>query len=102
MKSRFASFWKKANIEEDEQESPKVFEMIRNSDESGTSGTGKVLDGVIFPNGKVAICWNAANSKAKVDGERVGSITIFDGFEEFHAIHIGSHPSNGTEIHFLN
>jgi hypothetical protein len=102
MESKFKRLWKGEDIEFREPTPvPQVFEMIRNNDESGTSGTGKVLDGVLFPNGRVVICWNATNSKATVDGEPVGSITVFDGFEEFHAIHIGSHPTNGTEINWF-
>lgn len=102
MESRFKRFWKGADIEfRETMPVPQLFEMIRNADESGTSGIGKVLDGVLFPNGRVVICWNAANSKATVDGETVGSITVFDGFKEFYAIHIGQHPTNGTEINWL-
>ena len=94
MKSRFGEFWKSTK----EPKIPKVFQMIRNGDESGTSGTGKVLDGVIFPSGKVVICWDP--DSARVEG--VNSVSVFDSFEQFHSIHIGQHTNNGTEIHFLN
>jgi len=29
----------------------KTFDMVRNADESGVSGTGKVLEGVVFHDG---------------------------------------------------
>lgn len=80
---------------------PRIFSMVRMNDESGTSGTGKVLDGVIFPSGKVVVCWDPENSNAQIDGENVNSISMFDSFAEFEAIHIGQHPTNGTQIIFL-
>lgn len=69
----------------------KAFCMIRNEDESGTSGTGKVLEGVEFSTGKVAICWCSQKTP-------VSSTTVFDSFDEFKRIHIDQHPTNGTEI----
>ena len=69
----------------------KAFCMIRNDDESGTSGTGKVLEGVEFSNGKVAISWCSEKTP-------VSSTTVFDTFDEFKKIHIDQHPTNGTEI----
>ncbi len=33
------------------------FTLEREEDETGVSGTGTVADGVIFPNGTVAMCW---------------------------------------------
>jgi hypothetical protein len=38
---------------------PRLFTMIRKNDESHVSGTGRVLDGVVFHNGKVVICWRS-------------------------------------------
>lgn len=69
--------------------------MKRNNDESGVSGTGIVLDGVVFPNGKVTVCWRCVKTNAS-------SISVFDSFEDFTKIHIDSHPTNGTEIIFIN
>lgn len=93
--SKFKDLWKK-RIEK--SAGPRVFSMIRQNDESGTSGTGHVLDGVIFPSGKCVICWNPES--ARVMG--VNSISIFDSFDAFEAIHIGQHPTNGTIIEFQN
>ena len=66
----------------------KLFSMIRKHDESHISGTGRVLDGVIFPGGRTVVEWRSENA----------SITIFDNFEEFKAVHINPHPKNKTEI----
>lgn len=70
----------------------KLFCMIRNNDESGTSGTGKVLEGVIFPSGKCVVCWS------KKTDQKVDSVSVFDSFDEFHKIHVGQHPTNKTEF----
>jgi len=74
---------------------PRLFHIIRNSDESGISGTGRVLDGVLWPNGKVTVQW-----RTDLDPLKAGfsSMTIFDSFAAFESIHISSHPTNNTEI----
>lgn len=64
------------------------FWIYRQRDESGVSGTGCVLEGVIFHTGKVYVCWR---SKRPSVGE-------YDSFEDFKATHIDSHPGNGTLI----
>ena len=74
---------------------PKLFTMIRKNDESHVSGTGRVLDGAIFHNGKVVICWR---TEPKLGHSSLG---IYDSFEAFKFIHIDSHPTNGTEIIWL-
>ena len=67
---------------------PRLFKMIRNADESGVSGTGHVLDGVVFKDGKTVVAWLTQTS----------SIAVYNSFKDFHDIHIGSHPTNKTEI----
>jgi hypothetical protein len=74
---------------------PRLFTMIRKQDESHVSGTGRVLDGAVFHNGKVVICWR---SEEKHD---YPSLSIFDSFEAFKAIHIDPHPANETEVVWL-
>lgn len=71
---------------------PRMFSMIRAADESGVSGTGRVLDGVVWHNGKVTVQWRTANS----------SIAVYDSFETFEAIHITPHPDNGTVIEWAD
>jgi hypothetical protein len=74
---------------------PRLFTMIRKNDESHVSGTGRVLDGVVFHNGKVVICWPSEEKRG------YPSLGIFDSFEAFKFIHIDSHPANETEIVWL-
>lgn len=70
--------------------SPRVFSMIRGADESGVSGTGKVLEGALFSDGTVVVRWLTPH---------VASTTgVYDSFEDFENIHINSHPGNQTRI----
>ncbi len=68
----------------------KTFEVIRNADFSGVSGTGLVLRGVVFPDGQTIIQWCSKSN--------VNSLGIYSTFEDFEFVHITSHPDNGTEI----
>jgi hypothetical protein len=77
---------------------PKLFTVIRKADASGVSGTGRVLDGTLFHNGYVAICW-----RTDVEGAAHGytSIGVYPSWEAFYFLHIKSHPTNDTEIKWL-
>lgn len=68
----------------------RVFEIERQADASGVSGTGIVIQGVIFATGTVVVQWLTPPPR--------GSINIFDSFEQFMSIHVGPHPSNQTRI----
>ena len=68
----------------------KTFGLIRESDESGVSGTGKVLEGCIFSDGVTIARWC-------VEG-KPNSTAIYDTFEAFMEIHVDSHPSNNSRI----
>jgi len=70
---------------------PKFFTMFRKNDESGVSGAGRVLDGVIFHTGIVVVCWRT----------RVSSVCVYDSFDHFKAIHIDAHPMNKSNIVWL-
>jgi hypothetical protein len=72
------------------QEKIKTFYIIRHGDESGVSGLGRVLNGVVFPDGQTVIKWCVK--------DKPNSIAIYPTFEDFKLIHIDSHPTNGTEI----
>lgn len=78
--------------------SAKTFKVYRNYDESGVSGTGHVIDGVRFHNGKTVICW-----RTDIEGKKHGdsSIGVYDTFEAFMRIHITAHPTNQTRIVWL-
>ena len=70
----------------------RMFYIIRVNDESNISGTGKVLNGVVFPDGQCVIRWCSSNKNAK------SSTAIYDSFEDFKFLHIDSHPTNETKI----
>ena len=55
----------------------KVFYLKRVEDESGVSGTGRIAQGLIFDNGKVALAWLSEHP----------SMTIYDSIGEVRAIH---------------
>ena len=55
----------------------KIFYLKREEDESGISGTGRVAQGFVFDNGKVAVSWLSEHP----------SVTIYDSIGEVHAIH---------------
>lgn len=65
-----------------------IFKMIRNDDESGISGTGVVLQGVLWPDGHVDMQW-ISDTPSEVR---------FNSWKEFKHIHIDMHPVNNTEI----
>jgi hypothetical protein len=71
---------------------PQPFLMVRNKDETGVSGTGIVLEGCVFSDGSVAYTWRS--------GKKTMSWCI--SFESFRELHIDSHPSNETEIIWIN
>lgn len=68
----------------------RMFHMIREEDESGVSGTGKVGTGAIFTDGTVAFRW---------DGDKA-STNIYNNMENFEAVHIDVHPGNNTKLKF--
>ena len=70
----------------------RTFEMIRGDDESGVSGTGKVLEGVVFSDGPCVIRW-----VTELNGR---SEARYESFSAFVAIHITSHASNKTKVVF--
>ena len=73
---------------------PRLFTVIRTRDETGVSGTGRVIDGVVFHTGQVVVCWRSDLR----DGGGHPSLGIYPGWEAFAAIHINSHPSNETHV----
>lgn len=77
------------------QITPRLFHIVRHGDESGVSGLGRVLDGILWVNGQVTVMW-----RTDLDPKKVGmsSITTFNNYRAFEDIHINSHPTNNTEI----
>ena len=69
-----------------------TFDVVRNADESGVSGTGKVIEGVVFSNGQCVVHWLTPPPN--------GSVAVWPSFDDFLDIHVRSHPVNGTIIDF--
>ena len=55
----------------------KMFYLKRTEDESGVSGTGRIAQGFIFDNGKVALTWLSEHP----------SVTVYDSIGEVTAVH---------------
>lgn len=68
----------------------KTFHIVRHADESGVSGTGTVLQGVEFDSGLVIIQWLVPPF----------GLGLYMSFKDFQKVHIDSHPSNETDIHW--
>src|SRR5205085_675182 len=68
------------------------FTMSRQHDASGVSGTGNVLEGVLFSTGVVVIHWLTPPPR--------GSISVFDSMDQFLSIHVRPHPGNHTVLTF--
>ena len=68
------------------------FVMDREHDASGVSGTGIVLEGVLFSTGIVVVHWLTPPPR--------GSISVFDSLDQFLAIHVRPHPDNHTVLVF--
>lgn len=77
----------------------RLFTLIRHIDESGISGTGRVLDGVIFHTGQVVVCWRTDTSLEKPG---YSSLSIYPSWEAFLHVHVHPHPENATEIKFFS
>jgi hypothetical protein len=68
------------------------FVMSREYDVSGVSGTGLVLEGVLFSTGVVVVHWLTPPPR--------GSISMWDSLDQFISIHVRPHPANRTVVRF--
>jgi hypothetical protein len=68
---------------------PRRFYVLRRSDVSGVSGTGRVADGVQFTDGTVVLRWLS----------EFASTAMYDSIETLEAIH--GHGGSST-VHFLD
>lgn len=71
---------------------PRRFIMYRHKDLTGISGTGRVLDGVMFRNGRVVVSWLTYTH----------SINIYDSLEAFKSVHVDNHGEHANEIVWLD
>lgn len=76
---------------------PKLFTVVRHFDATGVSGTGRIIDGVIFHNEQVVVCWRSDINDSKLEHSSIG---IYPSWEAFKQIHIDPHPENQTEVIF--
>ena len=67
-----------------------TFTVARQADESGVSGEGGVIEGVLLATGQCIAHWLYPRPK--------GSIAIFDSMNDFITVHIKPHPGNRTII----
>lgn len=70
----------------------RAFTVFRQSDESGVSGDGVVIEGVELATGQCIIHWLYPPPR--------GGVAIFESMGDFIKVHIGPHPSNNTIITF--
>jgi len=73
----------------------RTFELFRLDDETGISGSGKVLEGCVFSDGECIIRWLSQTSPGH-------STAVFDSFGLFMSIHIAPHPDNKTRTVFAD
>jgi hypothetical protein len=78
----------------------KIFEMLRERDIGGEqsggghSGTGKVLEGVVFSDGTCVVRWAVAGQP--------NSTAVWESFDDFAHFHVDKRPENGTTLNWLN
>lgn len=78
---------------------PRLFTLIRRADETGISGTGRVLDGTVFHTGQVVVCWR---TDLRADKPGFSSLVIYNSWDAFLAIHVEPHPTEQTQIIFAS
>ena len=70
----------------------RTFTVCRNYDETGVSGEGVVIEGVIMATGQCVLHWLYPPPR--------GGISIFDSLDDFLKVHVLPHPDNKTVITF--
>jgi len=68
----------------------RTFTVCRQQDETGVSGEGIVIEGVVLATGQCIVHWLYPPPR--------GGIAIFDSMNDFIRVHIQPHPSNKTII----
>lgn len=74
---------------------PRLFSLERTRDETGVSGTGRVLDGVVFHTGQVVVCWRT-NLSDDVPG--YSSIAVYESWAAFAHIHLAPHAGSSLVL----
>ena len=68
------------------------FTVCRQYDETGISGEGVIIEGIVVASGHCIIHWLFPPPR--------GGIAIFDSLEDFLKVHVKPHPENKTIITF--
>ena len=68
------------------------FTVCRQHDQTGVSGEGVIIEGVVLASGHCIIHWLFPPPR--------GGIAIFDSLEDFLKVHVKPHPENKTLITF--
>ena len=68
------------------------FTVCRQYDETGISGEGVIIEGIVLASGHCIIHWLFPPPR--------GGIAIFDSLEDFLKVHVNPHPENKTIITF--
>ncbi|MBO67335.1 MAG: hypothetical protein CL398_03400 [Acidiferrobacteraceae bacterium] len=68
----------------------RTFTVCRQADETGVSGEGVVIEGVVLGTGQCIVHWLYPPPR--------GGIAIFDSMTDFIKVHIEPHPANKTII----
>jgi len=68
----------------------RTFTVFRGHDETGVSGDGIVIEGVVLATGQCIAHWLYPPPR--------GSIAVFDSINDFIKVHIRPHPTNQTII----
>lgn len=84
------------------EKNPRLFTLIRKIDPSGISGTGRVLDGVIFHTGQVVTCWRTDANLKETEVEAYSTLGIYPSFEAFLHVHVKPHPPEASEVVYLD
>jgi len=70
----------------------RTFTVCRVYDESGVSGEGVIIEGVVMATGQCVLHWLYPPPR--------GGISIFDSLDDFLKVHVLPHPKNKTIITF--
>ena len=68
------------------------FTVCRQHDQTGVSGEGVIIEGVVLASGHCIVHWLFPQPR--------GGIAIFDSLEDFLKVHVKPHPQNKTIITF--
>jgi len=80
-----------AQARPEQRRSPRTFFLLRQQDETGISGVGHVLDGVVWPDGQVVTKWCAGGPS---------ELNVSENYAEWQSIHVDAHPANKSLIIF--